>query len=103
MLKTSEVYQLPMPRTTSEGKTQYQIDYIKDKRNLIESAYFTMKGDAFVKKVQTQANSEAARKLKQKLENKGKRGKNQEGQSDNFSSSWLEASSFLRNPYNKNV
>ena len=90
-------------KPTSEGKTQYQIDYIKDKRNLIESAYFTMKGDAFVKKVQTQANSEAARKLKQKLENKGKRGKNQEGQSDNFSSSWLEASSFLRNPYNKNV
>jgi len=87
-------------KPTKSGRTQYQEDYIKNKRNMIESAFFTMKGDAFVKKVQNKATSEAASRLRKKLASKGKRGKNQSGQGDgSVSDIWNIASSQLRSPF----
>jgi hypothetical protein len=52
----------------SDGQTQYQRDYNKDlTRNLIESAYFTMKGDSMTKTVKNNAQSEAVRALRERL------------------------------------
>lgn len=82
-------------KPTADGRTQYQKDYLSDSKNLIESAYFTMKGDAFVKKVQKKANSDAAKNLKKKLSNKSKRRNNKSG--DN-SFVWGSISGQLRKP-----
>ncbi len=60
----------------AEGLTKYQKDYTKDVNNLIESAYFTMKGDALIQKIQNKATSNAVKNIKTKLESKGKRTKN---------------------------
>lgn len=35
----------------AEGKTQYQKDWSKSVKNLLESAYFTMKGDTLLKQL----------------------------------------------------
>jgi len=87
-------------KPTQTGKTRYQEDYIKSQKNMIESAFFTMKGDAFVKKVQKKATSEAASRLRKKLANKGARGRNQTGQGGNtVSDIWGVASSQLRSPF----
>jgi hypothetical protein len=60
-----------------DGVTQYQRDYYKDlKRNLIESAYFTMKGDSLVNGVKQKAETNAARALRERLKSKTTYGKN---------------------------
>ncbi len=69
----------------SEGLTEYQKDYAKNVNNLIESAYFTMKGDALIKKIQNKATSTAVKNIKTKLESKGKRTKNVKGQGESSS------------------
>jgi len=81
----------------SDGLTQYQKDYAKDVNNLIESAYFTMKGDALINKIQNKANSNAVRNIKTKLESKGKRGKSARGQGERVSDLdvFSKASKFL--------
>ena len=85
-------------KVDSDGMTAYQKDYAKSHKNLIEAAYFTMKGDSFVQQVQQKANSEAARRLKEKLADKGKRVKDQTDQ-DNASKFWSLASGQLRKPF----
>jgi hypothetical protein len=51
-----------------DGQTQYQRDYNGDMvKNLVESAYFTMKGDGVVKSVKNKTQSEAVRALRDKL------------------------------------
>lgn len=82
-------------KPTADGRTKYQKDYLSDSKNLIESAYFTMKGDAFVQKVQRKANSDAAKNLKKKLSDKSKRTKENKNDS-NFV--WDSLSSQLRKP-----
>jgi hypothetical protein len=52
-----------------EGKTGYQRDYAKNYKNLIESAYFTMKGDSLLQGVKSRAQSDAVKELKMKLKN----------------------------------
>jgi len=69
----------------SEGITQYQRDYAKDVNNLIESAYFTMKGDTLIQKIQNKATSNAVKTIKTKLESKGKRTKSVKGQEESVS------------------
>ena len=87
-------------KPTRNGRTKYQEDYVKSQRNMIESAFFTMKGDALVKKVQKKATSEAASRLRKKLANKGARGRNQSGQGgSSVSDIWGIASSQLRSPF----
>ncbi len=81
-------------KPTADGRTKYQKDYLSDNKNLIESAYFTMKGDAFVQKVQRKANSDAAKNLKQRLSSKGKKQKDQ----NDSGFIWGSISSQLRKP-----
>jgi len=90
-----------MFKPTSNGRSQYQNDYEKSQKNLIESAYFTMKGDKLVQKVTKKANSEAAQKLRDKLASKGKRGKDQgDGNSGGSYLSFLEAANRqLKKPF----
>jgi hypothetical protein len=87
-------------KPTTDGQTQYQKDYLKNNKNLIESAYFTMKGDTLVDKVKRKATSEAARNLKKRLAEKGKRTKDQSSGQDKSSTSsiWGLASGQLRKP-----
>jgi hypothetical protein len=59
----------------SDGKTQYQKDYSKSFNNLIESAFYTMKGDTIFKSLKRQSESQAVKTLKDKLQTKTKLGK----------------------------
>lgn len=88
-----------------DGTTKYQKDYAKSYKNLIESAYFTMKGDSLINKVTRKATSQAARNLQDKLARKGKRAKNsatQGGSNQNSLNAWETVSSQLRRPNNLN-
>ena len=92
-------------KTDVEGITKYQRDYAKSYTNLIESAYFTMKGDSLINKVTRKATSQAARNLQDKLARKGKRTKNnatQGGGNQNLLDAWDTVSSQLRRPNNLN-
>lgn len=85
-------------KPTADGMTQYQKDYAKNSRNLIESAYFTMKGDAYVQKIQSQATSTATKKLRDRLAEKGKRATDQGDQGNGSVGSFGLLSSMLRKP-----
>jgi hypothetical protein len=86
----------------ADGMTKYQKDYAKDYKNLIESAYFTMKGDSLIQKVTQKATSQAAKNLQDKLANKGRRVKNSggnlEGSQGANLSAWGVVSKQLRKP-----
>lgn len=81
-------------KPTADGRTKYQKDYVSSVKNLIESAYFTMKGDTFIQKVQRKANSDAAINLKKKLSSTSKRRQTPSG----GNSAWGLLSSQLRKP-----
>jgi hypothetical protein len=53
-----------------DGMTNYQRDYNSNLKNLVESAYFTMKGDTLVNNIQKRAASDAVKNLKTKLKAK---------------------------------
>lgn len=84
-------------KPTADGRTKYQKDYMSSVKNLIESAYFTMKGDAFVQKVQRKANSDAAINLKKKLATSGSKSRTD----NNTGFSWGMLSGQLRKPNQK--
>ena len=65
-----------------DGETKYQKEYNKDLLNLVESAFFTMKGKDFVQQIEKKATAEATKKLKLKLKTKGKGTKNAESDQD---------------------
>lgn len=54
-------------RVDADGKTQYQKDYSKSVKNLIESAYFTMRGDTLLDAAKKQGTSSAIKNLKNSL------------------------------------
>lgn len=54
-------------KTDANGRTQYQKDYSKSVKNLIESAYFTMKGDTLLDTAKKMGTSSAIKNLKQSL------------------------------------
>lgn len=58
-------------KTDADGKTQYQKDYVKSVKNLIESAYFTMKGDTLLDTAKKMGTSSAIKNLKKSLESTG--------------------------------
>lgn len=84
----------------ADGRTKYQKDYAKNYKNLIESAYFTMRGDSLLSKVANKATSQAARNLQEKLASKGKRTKSSGTVvgNQNTLSAWDAVSSQLRRP-----
>lgn len=60
----------------ADGTTKYQKDYSSNLKNLVESAYFTMKKDTLVKQIEKKASTDAIKNLKLKLKTKGKATKN---------------------------
>lgn len=58
-------------KADASGKTQYQKDYSKSVKNLIESAYFTMKGDTLLDTAKKMGTSSAMKNLKQSLRSTG--------------------------------
>lgn len=56
-----------MFKPDSDGITKYQKDYAKSPKNLIESAYFTMKGDALINIAKKEGNKNAFDKFKSNL------------------------------------
>lgn len=58
-------------KADADGKTQYQKDYSKSVKNLIESAYFTMKGDILLDTAKKMGTSSAIKNLKQSLRSTG--------------------------------
>ena len=57
----------------ADGLTQYQKDFNKNlSKNLIESAYFTMKADSFITEAKKTGETTAAQKLRQLLRHKSK-------------------------------
>lgn len=60
-------------RTDADGLTQYQKDFNKNQvQNLIESAYFTMKGDALLGEAKRSGETTAAQKLRTMLRHQAK-------------------------------
>lgn len=58
-------------KPTADGKTQYQKDYSKSVKNLLESAYFTMKGDILLKAAKSEGSNAAINKFKNSLNRTG--------------------------------
>lgn len=58
-------------KADANGMTQYQKDYSKSVKNLIESAYFTMKGDMLLDTAKKMGTSSAMKNLKQSLRSTG--------------------------------
>lgn len=58
-------------KPTADGKTQYQKDYSKSVKNLLESAYFTMKGDTLLKAAKSEGSTVAINKFKNSLSKTG--------------------------------
>lgn len=58
-------------KADANGKTQYQKDYSKSVKNLIESAYFTMNGDTLLDTAKKMGTSSAIKNLKQSLRSTG--------------------------------
>lgn len=58
-------------KADANGETQYQKDYSKSVKNLIESAYFTMKGDTLLDTAKKMGTSSAIKNLKQSLRSTG--------------------------------
>lgn len=83
-----------------DGSTKYQKAYNSDLRNLVESAFFTMKGKDFVQQIQKKATADATKSLKLKLKTKGKSTKNavseQEGNNSKVTQLWEIASRELK-------
>ena len=74
----------------SEGYTKYQREYMSDIKNLLESAYFTKKGDVLINKSKEKGKSDAVKNLHDKLKaNKGNKGKQSGTQGGTSASSGL--------------
>ncbi len=58
-------------RADANGMTQYQKDWSKSVRNLLESAYFTMKGDTLLKTAKIEGSNNAISKFKDSLNKTG--------------------------------
>lgn len=63
-------------RVEPDGTTRYQKDYMSSHKNLIESAFFTMKGDSLTKTIEQKATTNAVRDLKEKLRRNTKPARN---------------------------
>lgn len=79
-----------------DGQTQYQKDYAKNlSRNFIESAYFTMKGDALITTAKKAGETSAAEKLRASLKNKTSHKSKQTIDNSSAAPFWSAASSLL--------
>lgn len=70
-------------KPTADGSTGFQKDWAKSVKNLIESAYFTMKGDTLMQAAKTEGSNAAINRFKNSLSRTGvsKRTKKQDNTS----------------------
>lgn len=85
-------------KVESDGKTRYQKDYSKSTKNLIESAYFTMKGDSLITSAKKSGETSAVEKLKSTLNSTKVSGSKQRIENRSAQPLWSVASSHLRRP-----
>jgi len=84
-------------RPDSDGITKYQKDYAKDPKNLIESAYFTMKGDALLNEAKQEGNKKAIDTFKNSLKNSGVSKKSKKEIKQSNDNIWSSFTRSLRN------
>ena len=83
-------------KTDADGHTQYEKDYQKNfSKNLIESAYFTMKGDTLFKEAKRTGESSATTKLRNILRHQGKNHSTFNADEEKQPNAWDIASKFL--------
>lgn len=83
-------------KTDAQGLSQYQKDFNKNlTKNLIESAYFTMKGDALISEAQRDGESSAAKRLRSILRNSNKNHSSIDVKDEKQPQAWEIASKFL--------
>ena len=80
-------------RVDNTGMSQYQKDFNKNlSRNLIESAYFTMRADSFVNEAKKKGQTTAAQKLRQMLRHTSKNHSSYNADEDKQRPAWEIAS-----------
>lgn len=84
-------------KADADGLTKYQKDYSKSVKNLIESAYFTMKGDTLLDTAKKIGTSSAIKTLKQSLKNTGATRGTKRIQTSSSNSIWSIAARSLNN------
>lgn len=83
-------------RQDANGVTQYQKDFSKNlSKNLIESAYFTMKGDSLINEAQRDGQTSAAQKLRNMLRDSSRNHSSRTIDDDKQPQAWDIASKFL--------
>ena len=83
-------------KTDANGQTQYQKDFQSNlTKNLIESAYFTMKADKFITEAKKTGETTAAQKLRQMLRHTSKNHSTYNADEDKQRPAWEIASKFL--------
>ena len=80
----------------AEGKTKFQKDWSKSVKNLIESAYFTMKGDTLVKAAEVKGQNAAINKFKNSLNRTGVSRKTKKQDNTSTESMWNSFARRLR-------
>lgn len=83
-------------KVDQDGLSQYQKDFQANlSKNLIESAYFTMKADKLIQEAKNQGQTTAAQKLKQMLRHTSKNHSSYNAQEEKQRPAWEIASKFL--------
>lgn len=83
-------------KTDANGVSQYQKDFNKNlSKNLIESAYFTMRADSFVNEAKKAGQTTAAQKLRQMLRHSSKNHTSYNADEEKQRPAWEIASKFL--------
>lgn len=83
-------------RQDANGVTQYQKDFSKNlSKNLIESAYFTMKGDSLINEAQRDGQTSAAQKLRNMLRDSSRNHSSRTIDDGKQPQAWDIASKFL--------
>ena len=83
-------------KTDADGKTQYQKDFNNNLvSNLLESAYFTMKGDALLGEAKRSGQTSAASKLRTMLKNQSRNHSSQNPSNNKQPQAWDIASKYL--------
>lgn len=83
-------------KTDANGLSQYQKDFNKNlSKNLIESAYFTMRADSFVNEAKKAGQTTAAQKLRQMLRHSTKNHSSYNADEEKQRPAWEIASKFF--------
>ena len=80
----------------ADGMTKFQKDWSKSVKNLLESAYFTMKGDTLLKAAKSEGSTKAINKFKESLNRTGVCRKTKKLEISNDTDIWSSAARMLR-------